>query len=185
MIALVLGSADCVEEDASTALSLFDPDCVIAVNDMIARWHGPIDHAVTLHVENLSGWLKSRRDIQAERPVTWSHNGCRSLGRLSLLADHLLEDWKGSSGLHGVQVALELGMRAVLCGIPMDSRRHVPGQSSATWNGEPWPQRQIDSFRNGWLEHRPHLSASVRSMSGWTAELFGKPDAKWLASIGL
>ncbi|MGB3833788.1 MAG: hypothetical protein WA975_18205 [Mesorhizobium sp.] len=184
MIALILGSADCVEEDAEAALALFDPDCVIAVNDMIARWPGSIDHAVTLHVENLPRWLKARAALQSDRPVTWSHTGCRGQGRLSQLADNVLDDWSGSSGLLAVRVALELGHAAVLCGIPMDSRRHVPGQSATTWSGQPWPQGQIDTYRKGWLDHLDQIAPRVRSMSGWTAELLGTPDQDWLASAG-
>ncbi|PWJ81501.1 hypothetical protein C7441_11033 [Pseudaminobacter salicylatoxidans] len=180
MIALILGSAECVEEDAAAALALFDPDCVIAVNDMIARWPRPIDHAVTLHVENAPQWLEARALNQSDRPTVWSHSGASALGRLSKVADRLLPDWKGSSGLFAVTVARELCMRAVLCGVPMDSRRHVPGKSAATWSGMPWPGREVLNYREGWNKHFDEIAPFVRSMSGWTRELLGEPDEEWL-----
>lgn len=181
MIALVLGSADCVDEDVAAALNLFDPDCVIAVNDMIARWHGPIDHAVSLHVEHLPGWLRARATLQSERPTVWSHHGSLLASRQPHLVDRFAPDWKGSSGLFAVTVALELGMRAVLCGVPMDSQPHAPGRSADTWQG-PWPQHQVDTYRKAWIANRDRLNASVRSMSGWTAEILGKPDQDWLSA---
>lgn len=185
MIALILGSAECVDEDADAALALFDPDSVIAINDMIARWHGSIDHAVSLHVENLPGWMKARAAVQADRPIVWSHSGARSQGRLSQVADRLLDDWKGSSGLFAVAVARELGMRAVLCGVPMASMLHVPGNSAETWGRKPWPQKQVDNYRDAWRSRRADIEPFVRSMSGWTAELLGLPDGAWMRAASV
>lgn len=182
MIALVLGSAECVDDDAQRALALFDPDCVIAINDMIANWPGPIDHAVSLHVENLPHWLDARAEIQPDRPMTWSHTGAARLGRLSQIADRMLPDWKGSSGLFAVAVARELGMRAVLCGVPMESAHHVAGRSRATWNNQRWPEREVRNYRDGWMLNRNRIAPFVRSMSGWTRDLLGEPDELWLSA---
>lgn len=84
------------------------------------------------------------------------------------------ERWSGSSGLFAAQVALsEMGARGVvLCGVPLDSDR------AHFFNRDPWTDAEV--FRRGFEAARPVIRETVRSMSGWTRDLLGAPDAQWL-----
>lgn len=80
----------------------------------------------------------------------------------------------GSSGHFALKVALQdLGFdKAVLCGIPMNAEgRHF-------FNPRPW--KVAHAYQQAWVDTLPLIKDRVRSMSGWTAELLGKPDAEWL-----
>src|SRR5208282_5102542 len=131
MIAVVVGGAQGVLEEYREAERL----CIAAgleivsfvINDMTAAFTGPIDHAVTLEPDKLTGpihgsgdWLSERkRRGFAEPRCTWSHR--RAAG-----VDHIAREWLtdggrgGSSGLFAVKIARDLGFRKILlCGVPM------------------------------------------------------------------
>lgn len=169
-VALVLGGAACVWADALAAVKMFAPDVVIAVNDMIPRWPGPLDCAVTLHPNNLPGWLDDR--FARGYPIpgqVWSY-------RAAPRVDRTTGDWKGSSGLLAVKVAL-LERRttgAVVAGVPLDTAPHVTG-------GKPWGDAY--AFFPGWADHMRDIKDRARSMSGWTRTRLGEPDAEWLAAM--
>ncbi|MEK9810132.1 MAG: hypothetical protein VW362_06760, partial [Candidatus Nanopelagicales bacterium] len=85
----------------------------------------------------------------------------------------------GSSALFAVTVAWYMGYdRTVLCGVPMRSQPHAYGASE--WEGKPWPEREVQIHREGWLHHKQKIAGMVRSMSGWTAEQFGFPGESFL-----
>ena len=92
---LILGGAECVFDDAEAALKLFEPDIIIAVNDIVLTWKGRIDILVTLHPEKFAA-----KAIAAHPGiVVWSH-------QLKSDAHRMIKDWGGSSGLLAVKVAL-------------------------------------------------------------------------------
>ena len=170
-VALILGGAACVWADALAALRLFKPDIVIATNDMIPRWPAHIDCAVTLHPNNLPGWLDDRaaRGLGAPGEV-WSY-------RLAPRVQRITTDWKGSSGLLGIKVALveRRTTGAVVAGVPLDRSPHVTG------DGKPWGDAY--AFMPGWADHKRDIKERARSMSGWTRTYIGEPDADWLARM--
>jgi hypothetical protein len=85
-------------------------------------------------------------------------------------------DCSASSGGYAAKVALDDGFdRIVLAGVPMET-----GASHFT-RGKPWLQR--DSFTIGFEKSVPFFAGRVRSMSGWTAEILGRPDDVWLGSV--
>lgn len=58
MLALVLGSGACVWHDVAAFQALeVTPDAVLACNDMIAAWPGPVTVACSLHADKIQGWL--------------------------------------------------------------------------------------------------------------------------------
>ena len=166
-VALVLGGAACVWADALAALRLFKPDIVIATNDMIPRWPAHVDCAVTLHPDNLPGWLDGRaaRGLPAPGEV-WSYRAAPRVQRTT-------KDWRGSSGLLGIKVAL-IECRttgAVVAGVPLDKTEHFV-------RGKPWGDAY--AFFPGWADHKRDIKDRARSMSGWTRAQLGEPDADWL-----
>lgn len=171
--ALVLGDAACVHVDATAALKLFTPSAIAAANNIGIEWQGHLDFWFTLHPGACIDWI-GIRDAVARRtkagrnkPEVWAHKAAPAI-------DKTTPDWGGSTGLLAVKGLLELGFeRIVLAGVPMDTSPHF-------YNGQPW--RQVERYRQAWKAHLHEIAPFVRSMSGWTADLLGKPDADWLAS---
>jgi len=169
-VALILGGAACVWDDARAALKWAKPDIVIAMNDMIPRWPGHIDHAVSLHPKNYPGWLDARRAAGRPDPgLVWSYRQAPRVQKIT-------NDWRGSSGLFAVKVALVcMSMHgAILAGVPLDRSNHFV-------RDKPWTDAY--AFFPGWADRKREIAPRVRSMSGWTRQQFGEPDAAWLAKM--
>lgn len=146
----------------------------LVVNDVITQFPHAIDHAVTLHPERYPEWLKLRRSRGYPDPTTvWAHRHHR---HRKDLVNRLSPDWGGSVGLLAAKIAiLELKhTKVILCGVPMTLHGgHILRK-------QPW--RAVINFTAAWQKHRAELAPCVRSWSGWTAELFGKPDQQWSQS---
>lgn len=138
-------------------------------NDMIELFPDIIDNAITLHPDKLRHWIpaRSKSGFPALTEI-WAHRDFENVTRHT-------RDYGGSSGLFGVKVARESGFtKIILCGVPMTVEAdHVKRK-------EPW--NAAHGFRRAWGRQRADLAPFVRSMSGWTAELFGAPAPEWLAS---
>lgn len=82
----------------------------------------------------------------------------------------------GSGGEWAIHIALKLGYKKIiLVGIPIDHRGRfydAPGSIQYYGNG---------AARSIWIKNK-ELFKDVRSMSGWTAELLGKPTVEWINS---
>jgi len=187
--ALVLGGAACLWDDihAFWGLHGFDPapgnlvapekpwQGVVACNDAGAEWPGALDAWVTLHPRfwDRKGW-KAKRAANGFPPARayYAHEAARPpVPDDVTVTDYLFpgQDKSGSSGLFAAKVALiDLGFdRAVLCGIPLTRTPHFFG-------GEPW--RSAENYRRQWLTVPEEYRARMRSMSGWTAVLLGRPE---------
>lgn len=171
--ALILGSGASLFEDLE-ALGPWD-GLVIAVNRAGAVHAGGLDHWVSLHPDQLGAFMAERAAAGLPSAgATWSdraHPGVR--------VDRVVTDLErtGSSGLFAVRLALHhLGAgRVVLAGMPIDNAPHF-------YDG---PRRSGPGFvpyRPFWrAAARSGFAGRVRSLSGWTAGLLGRPDAGWLA----
>jgi hypothetical protein len=90
------------------------------------------------------------------------------------------QGWNGTTANLGIRIGLILGyLRIVLAGVPMDE--------SGNWYKSVISE---DDIKQG-KDHRAHLwkwveiatrpiSRFIKSMSGNTADMFGKPDIEWL-----
>ncbi len=170
MIALILGCAECVWDDALGALELCTPDAIFAVKDMMVKWPLRIDYGITLHPDRTDKYMRDRtvKGFKTGFPV-WSY---RNVGGTQVI-HKTTNDWAGSSGLFAIKVAIKEGFETIiLAGVPMDPKYgHVARRKE-------WPQATM--FRNGWHHHINELKPVVRSMSGWTKEMFGAPTVEWL-----
>lgn len=166
-LALILGGAQCVWHDAARALQLCTPDAFIAINDMIPRWPGRIDYAVSLHADQMHRWSKARKD----NPQKWSVKQMVGAG-----IQKTTNDWGGSSGLFAVKIAREEGMHAILCGVPMSAVAGHFVRGPDKW-------KNCNTFLPAWEERVEELKPFVRSMSGWTAVQFGEPTPDWLTFL--
>lgn len=173
-VAILVGGGNDAFAEYQTALEL----CMSAgknvvnfvCNDALSCFPGIIHHACTLHPDKWTYW-NAVRTRGGHPPVQhlWSHRSYPGF-------HYHTKDWQGSSGLFMCKVARELGHTHIIgCGIPMT----IEGGHFARdqqWNAAP-------GFRRGWARVQGSLKPFLRSMSGWTKEHFGLPDAEWLNSI--
>ena len=176
MIALVLGSAECLHADIERARKLVDVDTcmVVACNQAVAEWPGRLDHFATMHPEEMAPWLERRRGRgYPDGYETWTRPYPHGFKDRERMCDHVIGGWAdGSSGMLALGVAIENGgTRNLLCGIPMDTRDHF---NAGAWNA-------AASYRDKWEAEAGELREATRSFSGWTAGLLGRPTPEWIA----
>jgi hypothetical protein len=178
MIALVIGGSTRVKEEVRRALDICKPDMVVVVNDFGIDYAGQMDHWVTLHPglwrELLWGRRRNELSMEFERwspPFVENVDNDREIPKITIYPDYKPS---GLSGLYAVKVAVHNGAdRIVLAGVPMDLSGHYSGNRKLHWIN-------VTKRRAAWQVHYPALRQSVRSVSGWTKQLFGEPTEGWL-----
>lgn len=164
--AIVIGSGRSVWDD----LRAIGPigASIFAVNDMIVL--APhVDHAVSHHPEKLGHWVALRgKSVQAH-----SSKPGPGIGRAW---PEFARGPSGSSSLLATRVALALGYEAVIvAGVPLDAGGYI-------W-AAPWDRGAIDfaRYRRGWDARRSEFLGRVTAVSGYLADLLGRP-AKAMAA---
>lgn len=183
MLALAVGCSDSVWDDVEAAQRLATFDAYYVCKAAGIFWDQGFFHWITLHPEYMDNYRAQRRErglpdcyeIIAppinEVGTHWQHPADR---RVSYRWPGMSSS--GSSGLYAAKVALDDGCDGVvLAGIPMIR------EGNHFTRGKPWVQR--DCFMDGWAQALPVIKGKVRSISGWTAETLGVPDAEWLAEV--
>ena len=170
MIALILGGAVCVWDDLEAFRRLYaGPVTTIAINETGHLYPGGLDYWISLHPENWTrkAWLDKR---PADGYQLVSHRTPKGVP-VRVVTEH----WgPGSSGLYAAKFAkVDLGLRAVLCGVPIDTQGNVDGRPD-------WAMKEVNVHREGWKKHAAELRGHVTSMSGWTRDLLGAPTEDWL-----
>lgn len=166
-IALILGGAASVHSDVEEALDLGEFQGMVGCNLIGIEWSGSFDAWVSVHENKLKkpwraardrlGWPSHQR-IWGPSDTEHKFPGCLKTG---------------TSGAFALKVALsDLGFdKAVLAGIPMDASPHFDDEAAWKFFGE---------YRSTWEQIKGQVGDKVRSMSGWTAELFGRPTSEWV-----
>jgi hypothetical protein len=176
VVTLVLGSADCLWPDVERSRALIGdrPFRTVACNAAAQEWPERLDHFATMHPEEMHLWLGEReRRGYPGGFETWTRPYPYGMKHREKLCDHAIAGWAGSSGLLALGVAIETGgRRNILCGVPMDTRKHF---NAGEWNA-------AEEYRERWTELADTLRLTTRSWSGWTRDLLGEPTAKWLDS---
>jgi hypothetical protein len=176
--AIVMGIAPCLEEDLA-AISNHELYDFFAIGlDCSDRVLFDIQHVCTYHPEEFPDFIKRRKAAGGNLNFrTHSHMvgkeprtglTCFTPDEIWPLVDR--SPYSGSSSYLGAQVAVGLGYsKIILAGCPMSGPNLI--RSTA---------QSYDSFQQGWLRHYEKLEGKVRSMSGWSKELLGYPDERWL-----
>ena len=167
--ALILGGANTLEADFDAALKLFQPDLLIACNHAGRDHPDRIDHWATMHPELFPKWIEARGAAGLPPAGQLWH----AKHRISTVDSQPLQCWGGSSGLLCVTLACDLGCaKIVLAGVPMRQNAcHYDNRRIWTEARQYWP---------AWEASVAKMAGRVRSMSGWTAELLGRPTGDWL-----
>lgn len=179
MLAVILGGANTVWDDLSRLKEMAIPDVVIAINDAGAVYPHEINFWATLHPDKLVGWTNRRLENGYPAPQKFViHRELRPREAKSIFyppASFVIftPDWGGSSGLFASHFALTCGYeRIVLCGVPMQpDKNHF-------FSEDQW--LDAEKYHKAWGQRALQLMPRVRSMSGWTMGLLGKPSLSWL-----
>lgn len=163
--ALILGGAPSVWSDLERAKALTAglDTIIVATNDAGWLYEGRIDAWATLHPEKFADW----RERRASKGLNTDYRAFAH--RSADGVESYPHGTTGSSGLFAAEVAIrELGASgAILCGVPMEREAgHIV--QSGEW-------KMAEKYKPAWLAAK-EAGLPVRSMSGWTARLFGYPD---------
>src|ERR1700757_4904517 len=174
--ALVIGCPADVWKEAEAAQALCAFDAVYCVKLAGVHWEGGPFVWATLHPEFMDDYeqqrselgLHSDYEIVAPLPGEVGMHGQKGNIHRRVSYRYPGMNASASSGGYAAKIALEDGFdRVVLAGVPMRSEdKHFT-------RGKVWPQR--DSFTRGFKDSVPHFAGRVRSVSGWTEELLGRP----------
>lgn len=172
---IVLGSAPSWRADLEAARA-YAPDWpVIVVNGVGTLYLDPIVAWVSIHGRDLVKWMPMR----AERGGNTDYTGYGNYSDRE--ADGGAVRWNrpnsgGSSGLHAVELALDLGYeRVLLCGIPLDGQQRVRSLDGEVTEGV----CAYSAYHDPWKKNEDKMRDRVKSMSGWTSKLLGKPTKGW------
>lgn len=172
--ALVLGGGPNVWKEAEDAFNSYNIDFIIAINTSIKDFPGRLDMAITLHPSKLKTWLTERNNNGFPAPLmTVAH---KTYDGVTNPIEYKWPEMKysGSSGLFAVKAAFELlnASRVILAGVPMSCEPHYYKSKEQPWNDS-------RAFLPAWKQSLPRLLGKVKSYSGVTAELLGKPTKEW------
>lgn len=177
-LAIVLGSSGRALEEFAEARAFLDGQGVewgaVAVNDAIRFCPVKPVAFCTIHSSATSRFFTPELDLEGVKMFT--RRGAHGFASYVVKAK-----WLGTSGLYAVQIALEeLGFAGViLAGVPIDADAGTmaPEHSLMT------DADRVNRYRPEWLLALPSIGTRTRSMSGWTQEILGAPDAEWLQSL--
>lgn len=170
---IIIGGARCVWEDYQRLTAGGFSGAVMAVNDVGMYFDKSLDHWVSMHANYLAQWVSLRKGHSMMGHECLTHTREPYPG-IRVAWD--IQPYGWTSGVFAAQVAIALGYdEIVLCGVPQDGTGRffdppwMPG-------GEHDDRNSKKAFRSI-VEQTPELKRCVRSMSGWTRELFGEPGA--------
>jgi len=179
--AIIAGNAQGVFQEVEQVESMLSGCLIFAVND-VGMFLPRVNHWVSLHADFLPRWMDVRSQHHLSVPVRL--HSCEAKPAIDYA-------WEGLSplfalsGYFAMQIAWLMGCRPIiLCGCPGSPAPRFfeahPRHTSAThmrgfgYGGgltsqDAGIQRQLQTEMN----RLPNFKASLRSMSGWTRELFG------------
>jgi hypothetical protein len=186
MRCLIIGNGANFLYEADEAKKFCTYNYTIVVKRVLYQYRGHVSAFVSLHPEWCNEYLQLRSDfgynmgfdvyVPSLFPLSDAQRQQYGFtGRVYKAED----GWAGSSGLYAIRVARQLlGFdKIVLAGMPMDTQARYGDPVDSVWAGG---DSGVHRYRRGWKQHLEHYQSQVRSMSGWTKDLLGKPDKKWL-----
>jgi hypothetical protein len=180
--ALVIGCSVNVWADVEDAQALGTYEAVYCVKLAGVHWKGGRFVWATLHPEFMDQYEAERKahgrhaEYEIVAPLANEVGMHGSKGNIARRISYRYPGMNSSasSGLYAAKVALDDGCdRVVLAGVPMQQ------DANHFTRGKPW--LQVNAFTNGFERSVPHMQGKVRSMSGLTRDVLGRPTSDWLA----
>lgn len=174
--AIVCGGSVDVFDDFASASAHYRDSIIFAVND-VGMYLPRVDHWISLHSRNLTAWKAVRWLHPGPLENTYYHS--IEPGEVIDYAWENLTPLFALSGYFAMQIAYVLGCAPiVLAGCPGTATRRFFESTARVGIG--YGGGPSDSDRNiqqqvvSEMTRLPEFKKTVRSMSGWTKEFFGK-----------
>ena len=183
---LITGDGKSYPADLETFLDMEVPHDALTIGRSILLYPSDVLHYADVDadagkwvVENLANNHKNAAHTVSHTlgAVEWFDVGW-DIKNCPIKSDEVL--WHGSTALFAVLIGLAMGYRRiVLAGCPMDSKGHWYFKDQ-TWG----PRWTMESYQ-AWFEFAATDRArNVRSMSGYTGQLLGRPDRDFFKNGG-
>ena len=170
--ALVVGSAWCALEDYWDARNLRPASFVIAINRTAE--HLSADMLVAIDRARAEHWRSSHVRRFGEGHFTMHGGRFGAAGRDAYpWFDHWWPELQvgGTSAWMAAKIAAAIGFgEIILCGVPIEPGPYINGEDN--WSDR--NEAMIESYRAP-IRKDTAMYPLVRSMSGWTKELLGRP----------
>jgi len=166
---IIIGCAPCWEEDFENFKILVDEFDVMAIG-ADCPYGGAIQYFATYHFVDIPIYKMRRKNANCnlDFKVICHKNQLASGEKLDVDIVELHKTPSGSSSLLGAAAAIHLGYKnIVLCGCPMEG----DNKNKIT---------PYNTFQIGWASRLSEIKNYVRSMSGYTKEILGRPTKEWL-----
>ena len=174
---IVMGGAKCVWDDLKKAQEMLGDreHDLAAINDIGVHYPYRIHHWLSLE-RKISEWYESRVNNKLDMRLlvhVYYHD------RLIDHKRHINYFWKMNrspimSGIFGPIALNALGYsKIVLAGIPSDNQARFFDPPDRTYHS-------YKASSESWRRHQKYFGDTLRSMSGYTKELFGEPTRRWL-----
>lgn len=174
-VAVIAGSAECLWNDRDELLKIMAIDRgvivdVACINHTAIHWPNAFKFWISWHTE-LFAELKDRVSCG---PITIGPDDTIEVAYMKTFPGFMASD----SSLYAVKVLLDMDYdRIILCGVPLDNTRKFYDAPGAEL-----PQHASSNIQKAWKFEAKSFNDRVRSMSGNTMRLLGKPTEKWLCS---
>ena len=177
---LITGDGKTFPNDLGTFLSWDIPHDVMAIGRSINLYPGTVLHWANVDGPDSKWWANNLPPKNfGKLPVRHTLGACDGYDvdwdiaeEDPMNLDHAI--WNGSTALFGVYISLAMGyQKIILAGCPLDSRGHwfFPEDVGPLWTRESYV---------AWFEFAMTEEVKkVKSMSGYTAVIVGKPTKEW------
>jgi len=170
---VILGGGEAVFKEFREVRLKVDNPVVFAVND-VGMYINPLDHWISIHNASFPGWLSVRRRQGLAMPNTHSVEYGDGVNYAWLLIQPIVFIL---SGYFAMQMAYLMGAeRIILCGIPGEPGRRffdVEPREFGYGNGTTEADKESKELLLKEMKRLPEFKRKIRSMSGFTREVFG------------
>ena len=185
---LITGDGWTARDDIEQFSKLTADYDIMAIGRSIALHNGhPIDHWANVDADCSVNWAENlpKTARNGEMPIRHTLGDCKGFdidwdidGEIPWDVSEIM--WHGSTALFCVLAAFPMGYKKiVLAGVPLDSKGHWywDANTQPTYPDPPWSYQTYQA----WFELAETPEAKqIRSMSGYTKTLLGKPTKQWL-----
>jgi len=177
---LITGDGRSLPDDLDRFLSWDIGHDVMAIGRSINYYPGKVKHWANVDGEESKWWAEHLRG----NPIRHTMGDCAGfdvdwgIENCELKPDDIL--WHGSTSLFSAYIGLEMGYeKIILAGCPLDRNGHWYFGNMPDNEGPAWKDQSYEAWHEFWCDTR---SDRVRSFSGFTAEVLGKPTKEWASA---
>ena len=175
---IIIGGADCVWRDLDE-IGIQGAD-IMCINDIGMHLPRPFQHWWSNHGNQLPVWQKARSFRYKDSQILHCNLAPKNPGSIEGVIRWPVPG-HGSSGINATYCAALLGYEEIiLCGVPYTNDGHYfdPPRDHVLWNdGNRPPIFGHEGFARLWDKANQKIfQGRVKSMSGMTSEILGRPD---------